>query len=131
MPAQLCFRKKNVKIIVTFEDFTSKHMKILIYNLLTKNLDINKTKPITKNILNFWISFYLFKNVDVYNKTKHQHTTFVFCLGSDRILWHRPYLSVPWTVLQVHWNILRSQWGQSNTGEFRGISRYIEISLCI
>lgn len=53
LPAQLCFRKKNVKIIVTFEDFTSKHMKILIYNLLTKNLDINKTKPITKNILNF------------------------------------------------------------------------------
>lgn len=45
--------KKNVKIIVTFEDFTSKHMKILIYNLLTKNLDINKTKPISKNILNF------------------------------------------------------------------------------
>lgn len=132
MPAQLCFRKKNVKIIVTFEDFTSKHMKILIYNLLTKNLDINKTKPITKNIfklLNF--SFYPFKNVDVYNKTKHQHTTFGFCLGSDRILWHRPYLSVPWTVLQVHWNILRSQWRQSNTGEFRGISRYIEISLCI
>lgn len=66
------FLKKNVKIIVIFEDFILKYMKILIYNFLIKNLDINKIKFIIKNIFKFLnFSFYFFKNVDVYNKIKY------------------------------------------------------------